>query len=111
MASNAEKAQIALEKGLFVAGWELEGILESITKGAKGEVSLTYRDGKAVGVCAHLTEWTHCPTVVVFVKEQYRRQGIGTELVSKYNTTGNTYAKGDEGSMYFWNNFKQMEYY
>jgi len=113
-----QAAQIAAENGLRVPGWALERIYEDIQNyddfAKRSKIALVYDDaGRAIAMASV------CPTpryvgyklkeddrlVSAFVREDYRGQGIGREVVKALSHT--TIKKsgagiGCDGSETFW---------
>jgi len=79
-----QAADIALKSRLYVSGWTLSGMLKTL----RSDDTLGYcivafnrETDQAVGVCVHLHEENYDGVENgVFVKKQYRNNGIGTML-------------------------------
>lgn len=101
-------AYIALASKLYVRGdgWTLRGDLEQF-RPKRDFIALAKADGVPVGVCVALREgW-----ISVYVREKFRRKGIGSELIKRtkalYSQAGNdpgelSAGDGVRGSRAFW---------
>jgi len=101
---NKEAAREALLHNLFIRGWTLRHQLEDAACGGPYTVTLAENsDGLYVGVV--LADFGYFPPwVSVFVRENYRRRGIGTMLIEdmKKDHPTLTYRKGIPGSELFY---------
>lgn len=94
----------ALKNKLYVPGWTLE---EVYTEPHRIKYISFFYNGKIpVGVFAHYNvEWHYC-NIGTFVKEEYRRTGIGTKLLTgalmHINVSDIEWAKGEMGSEHFY---------
>lgn len=99
--SAGEAALKALQAQLFVPGWVLEAVLQSIVKINVGKVVLGYVAGVPVGVAVI---WNH--QVMVYVAPDYRLQGVGSKLVgtlrSRFCGIDIKAGYGVKGSSSFW---------
>lgn len=100
---SVENAKIALKNVLYVKYSYYclkEYLLELIEKDFNYECIIHYKDGKAVGVCLK----TNFNQMMCYVKRKYRRQGIGTEMVTyfKDKNQNNKAQEGIPGSLIFW---------
>ena len=69
---------LAIENGLYVNGWKLLDIFDEILSknSNKFEICLALNDSKPVGICLFLS-YGH---INFFVKEEFRRMGIGKNM-------------------------------
>lgn len=99
---SKQYAEIAINNNLYVISWQLKRELNRIQKDG-GKISLAYDGEKpvAVGVIWNC-RGDEC--VAIYVKENYRRQKIGTKLVKQMrNYNKNPKGKlGGIGSNLFW---------
>lgn len=103
----AEGATLALKHALYVPGWLLAGNLGRAAIAAPAtqtynftKITLAFDGDKPVGV-ALVTSWLQ---VMVFCRKRYRRQGIGSALVTYLNVdkTVVTAGEGLYGTHAFW---------
>lgn len=91
-------ASVALSHNLFISGWDLYRKLSSIEKIVDSSaIAIALFDNKPIGV-----SFKYNNTIQCFVDVRYRRNGIGSELVSIIKDS-NSFAKlGFDFSLDFW---------
>lgn len=108
-------ADIAIKNKLFVEGWGLIPQLERVRDGRKkGTVRIHYEkvylesDGFykpfdiPVAVLVIMPQPCAPKQAMVFVKEEYRRKGIATKLLSRFKPDNLFAQTGINGSRDFW---------
>lgn len=75
--TEIQLAKLALDNALFVEGWQMKGLYETIERGGLG-IAIIIENNKPVASCIiNLEEGI----INVFVKPEYRGQGYGKKVI------------------------------
>ena len=102
--SLSKGIKIAQKRKLFVPGWCFEEWLE---EGNMDHIFLAFYKEKAIGCCILFENMEIMCNFGIFVKEKYRRLGIGSRIINRvleifdFNMIKHGYGDGDDGSFDF----------
>lgn len=103
----AEGARLAISHSLYIPGWLLAGNFERAQTAKPGtntfnlmKIMLAFNDDTPIAV-ALVTPWLQ---VMVFCKKAYRRQSIGSSLITYLDVDKNVVTAGEGlyGTQQFW---------
>lgn len=106
-----QMAKLALEMHLYVPSWTMQGAYADIKSGENVDYDFAMAfSGKKVLGCIILNKMTG--EVDVFVKKEYRRQGVGSKLIQmmkEHNNEVSGHFRGAKGSIPFFESCQVLD--